>query len=226
MRLSIRGMSCGSASVGRRAWTSRSINARCPCSTRKLERVSGGYRLTDRGSTNGTRVFRRGRWREVATETVGANDRLELGDYRTTAAELVGTVAGSAAGGEGAARPGDRPAGPVGARRGQPSVPVPRRPMRREDHELEELLEASDLEAGLSGLVATAKCRGGESCDNISAAAARSRPAPATVAKRMRRVVRRWRGRGVGRCWKSTSSGTRCQCASKMAGPGVSGSEP
>ena len=82
----------------------------------ELEKVSGGYRLTDRDSTNGTRVFRRGRWREVATETVGANDRLELGDYRTTAAELVGrvaTVAGSVAGGEGAARPDDRPVGPV-----------------------------------------------------------------------------------------------------------------
>ena len=60
-----------------------------------------------------------------------------------------------------------------------------------EDHELEELLEAPDLEAGLSGLVAVARCRGGKSCDNISAAAVRSRPVRATAARQMRRVVRR-----------------------------------
>ena len=51
------------------------------------------YRLEDRNSTNGTRVFRGGRWRPVTTALVAANDRLELGDYRTTAAELAAAAA-------------------------------------------------------------------------------------------------------------------------------------
>lgn len=82
----------------------------------ELKAVSGGYRLTDRGSTNGTRVFRGGRWREISTGVVRDDERLELGDYRTTAAELARIVAADPTwGGEGEreTRPEDRPAGPV-----------------------------------------------------------------------------------------------------------------
>ena len=55
----------------------------------ELELSQRGYRLTDKDSTNGTRVFRDGQWRQIASETVRPYDQLELGDYRTTAAELV-----------------------------------------------------------------------------------------------------------------------------------------
>lgn len=54
----------------------------------ELEITAGGYRLTDLESTNGTRVFRAGRWRVVRQEFVEPQDRLEFGDKRTTVAEL------------------------------------------------------------------------------------------------------------------------------------------
>ena len=77
------------------------------------------YRLTDRDSTNGTRVFRRGRWQPVRQELVTLNESLQLGDRETTVAELLVmagvTPANNVAG---HARPSenvqdDRPAGPV-----------------------------------------------------------------------------------------------------------------
>ena len=83
----------------------------------ELEATARGYRLTDRDSTNGTRVFRNGRWRAVGRGFVQPNERLELGDYRITAAELerratrsVSTADGSVADQRTA---DDRPRGPV-----------------------------------------------------------------------------------------------------------------
>ena len=77
------------------------------------------YRLTDRDSTNGTRVFRRGRWQPVRQELVTPNESLQLGDRETTVAELLvmagvtpaNNVAGLAQPGENVQD--DRPAGPV-----------------------------------------------------------------------------------------------------------------
>ena len=86
---------------------------------------ASGYRLTDRHSTNGTRVLRQGRWQKVDQESVEPDERLELADYRTTAAELErmapptsGAVqeagAGQTAGALGAGASSDnRPAGPL-----------------------------------------------------------------------------------------------------------------
>ena len=79
----------------------------------EIESAADGFRLTDRGSTNGTRVFRGGQWRAVETEVVQPNERLELGDYRTTAAALVRMGAPVAQGGAGEGTADDRPAGPV-----------------------------------------------------------------------------------------------------------------
>lgn len=53
-----------------------------------LEACAQGYLLTDRGSTNGTRVLREGKWRRVVREVVRPREPLELGDYRTTAEKL------------------------------------------------------------------------------------------------------------------------------------------
>jgi len=82
----------------------------------ELEVSPAGYRLIDKGSANGTRVFRNGRWRALAgTEQVQANERLELGDYRTTAEELERMAARPDSGtGSLDGRTGDdRPRGPV-----------------------------------------------------------------------------------------------------------------
>ena len=91
----------------------------------ELELDARGYRLTDRGSTNGTRVLRKGRWQSIRRARVAPDERLELGDYRTTAAELermapsasgMDETAGAdrAAGAQAGAAPSDdRPAGPV-----------------------------------------------------------------------------------------------------------------
>ena len=82
----------------------------------------GHYRLTDRESTNGTRVFREGRWVPIRRAKVVAEERLEFGDYHTTAAELermarpVATGEGSAPKAELQPEPAssdDLPAGPV-----------------------------------------------------------------------------------------------------------------
>ena len=86
----------------------------------ELEVLSGGYRLTDRQSTNGTRVFREDRWQPVRQARVAADEPLELGDYRTTAADLAQMAPPSAEksvspGGahSGARSAHDLPAGPV-----------------------------------------------------------------------------------------------------------------
>ena len=55
----------------------------------ELEITSRGYHLTDPGSTNGTRVFRNGRWQPVRGGFVDSNERLQLGDFETTTAELI-----------------------------------------------------------------------------------------------------------------------------------------
>ena len=56
----------------------------------ELEVGSDGrrFRLTDRGSTNGTSVFRDGRWRPLRRGFVEPDERLRFGDRETTAAEL------------------------------------------------------------------------------------------------------------------------------------------
>ena len=86
---------------------------------------ASGYRLRDRHSTNGTRVLRQGRWQKVDQDSVEPDERLELADYRSTAAELErmapptsGAVleagAGQTAGAQAAGTStDDRPAGPV-----------------------------------------------------------------------------------------------------------------
>lgn len=83
----------------------------------ELEVTSRGYRLTDRNSTNGTRVFRNGRWRAVGVGFVEPNERLELGDHRITAAELERRALRPASTAKGAAKgpdaKDDRPQGPV-----------------------------------------------------------------------------------------------------------------
>ena len=48
-----------------------------------------GCRLADRGSTNGTSVLRDGRWQRIRQEVVGPDERLRLGDFDTTAAQLL-----------------------------------------------------------------------------------------------------------------------------------------
>ena len=88
----------------------------------KLEITSRGYRLTDMGSTNGTRVFRGGRWEAVGQEFVDPQERLELGDERTTAAALEQAARLSACDpARGSSREGParlRPSGRVRRRRG------------------------------------------------------------------------------------------------------------
>ena len=56
----------------------------------ELEATSQGrYILTDRDSTNGTAVFRDGRWHPIRQDIVTPNERLRLADRETTAAEIV-----------------------------------------------------------------------------------------------------------------------------------------
>ena len=50
--------------------------------------LSQQYRLIDCGSTNGTRVFREGRWRSIRSDIVAPDERLRLADYETTPANL------------------------------------------------------------------------------------------------------------------------------------------
>ena len=76
------------------------------------------YRLIDCGSTNGTRVFREGRWRSIRRVSVAPNERLRLADYETTAADLhrlasEATSVLQAGRRRGAGQPDDRPSGPV-----------------------------------------------------------------------------------------------------------------
>ena len=83
----------------------------------ELEIAGKRYRLTDQDSTNGTKVFRNGRWQPIKQDFVAPNERLQLGDCETTAVELMRKVAQSNPGvtveqpGERATD--DRPAGPV-----------------------------------------------------------------------------------------------------------------
>ena len=46
--------------------------------------AGGQFRLIDCGSTNGTRVLRRGRWERVQEDVVGPREHIKLGDYQTT----------------------------------------------------------------------------------------------------------------------------------------------
>ena len=53
---------------------------------------TGRYTLTDCGSTNGTRVLRRGRWERIQDEAVAPDEHIKFGDYQTTLrALLLGT---------------------------------------------------------------------------------------------------------------------------------------
>ena len=75
------------------------------------------YVLRDCNSTNGTRVFRHGRWERIHRETVQPTDRVQFADFETTVAELLrlaGSGSPSGTGGSAAKRTaGDRLAGPV-----------------------------------------------------------------------------------------------------------------
>ena len=74
------------------------------------------YVLRDCNSTNGTRVFRHGRWERIHRETVQPTDRVQFADFETTVAELLRLASGHPSGtGGSAARhtAGDRLAGPV-----------------------------------------------------------------------------------------------------------------
>ena len=64
----------------------------------ELEISARGNRITDRNSTNGTRVYRKGRWWTIQREYVQSHERIELGNYRTTVTELE-RLASKAAGG-------------------------------------------------------------------------------------------------------------------------------
>ncbi len=85
-----------------------------------LEVLAHDYRLTDQQSTNGSRVFREGRWQAVRRVRVSADEPLEFGDYRTTARDLMllarRAIKRPASGGDaqGEATPADNlPVGPV-----------------------------------------------------------------------------------------------------------------
>ena len=74
--------------------------------------------LRDRNSTNGTRVFRSGRWQRIRTEPVQPRDRVQFADCETTVAELLRRAAPRHPSGVGAHAAeqrdmGDRVAGPV-----------------------------------------------------------------------------------------------------------------
>ena len=75
------------------------------------------YLLRDRNSTNGTRVFRGGRWMRVSAEVVQPADKVRFGDYETTVAELLrnaGVLSNTSGIGEEGKRAQDlRLAGPV-----------------------------------------------------------------------------------------------------------------
>ncbi|MDE2692441.1 MAG: trypsin-like peptidase domain-containing protein [Acidobacteriota bacterium] len=85
----------------------------------ELEVRGQEYLLLDHGSTNGTRVLRDGTWQPVTQELVGPDEQLELGDYRTTARQLMALAdASSHSGGVGVPSSegyvsDDRPVGPV-----------------------------------------------------------------------------------------------------------------
>ena len=48
----------------------------------------GRSRLIDNGSTNGTRVLRRGRWQRIGEDMVDPEEHIKLGDYQTTPSAL------------------------------------------------------------------------------------------------------------------------------------------
>ena len=83
----------------------------------ELESIGGRYRLSDRGSTNGTCVWRRGAWQAVDSTFVAANERLLFGDVELTVVDLVRMAAPGDAGSEPVpsdeAAVDDRPVGPV-----------------------------------------------------------------------------------------------------------------
>ena len=90
---------------------------------------SGGHReyvISDRNSTNGTRVLRGGRWQRIRESVVEPNERIRLGDYETTPRSLEEMAPRSL--GPDRQRQGTQPNREAeGHRHGQPiSVPVRR----------------------------------------------------------------------------------------------------
>lgn len=53
------------------------------------ETADGRLYLTDRQSTNGTAVFRHGDWRTLRQDFVDSGERIRLGAYETTVAQLL-----------------------------------------------------------------------------------------------------------------------------------------
>ena len=87
----------------------------------EVELSSAGCRVTDCGSTNGTRIRRRGTWKRIDSALVGANDRLRFGDVEIEVVQLLrlagrgsASVVSGTPGPDGDVRPqDDRPYGPV-----------------------------------------------------------------------------------------------------------------
>lgn len=126
-------------SVGRRIRVGRGIDMDVALQSKKVSRfhaelevLADGYRLTDRQSTNGSRVLRKGRWQSVQRTRVAADERLELGDYRTTASELE-RMAPPTARGERSTPRADSPAAPASV------DDLPAGPVKR-DHRTGEIL--------------------------------------------------------------------------------------
>jgi len=83
----------------------------------------GRYYLIDKGSSNGTYVRRGGKWQRVRQEYVDGADRILLGDFETSVADLMRRIPSSpgvqlGAGGRGAKTHGKkrRPSGKVDIR--------------------------------------------------------------------------------------------------------------
>ena len=89
--------------------------------------LSRQYRLVDCGSTNGTQVFREGRWRSIRSGFVAPNERLRLGDCETTPANLhrmapPAMTAAQPGGRRSAGHADDRPRGPVRRKAGTSEI--------------------------------------------------------------------------------------------------------
>jgi predicted component of type VI protein secretion system len=79
---------------------SPSADIRTPASDRSVSSVHAEITiakdrrlyLTDRNSTNGTEVFRDGRWQPLRQDFVGLEERVRLGSYETTLHSLVSSI--------------------------------------------------------------------------------------------------------------------------------------
>ena len=75
--------------------------------------AGSAYYVKDKRSTNGTRVFRNGRWQRLTAGVVQPHERLELGDHTTTVARLVGMASRPVDSPQPGPSSDERPRGPV-----------------------------------------------------------------------------------------------------------------